>query len=103
VRGFLGPSRVRAGMGKKDASQAKFERFELFGISEQFDALFLRKIESIFAQKWNEIREKVRAILSESHAKNRRRLQKQIFLKAMQHKGFSKVGAVKSWQIFAKN
>lgn len=45
-------------MDKKDAPQAKFERFELFGISEQLDALFLRKIESIFAQKWNEIREK---------------------------------------------
>jgi hypothetical protein len=29
---------VRAGMSKKNASQAKFERFELFGNTEQLDA-----------------------------------------------------------------
>jgi hypothetical protein len=63
----------------------------------------LRKIESIFAQKWNENREKVRAILSEFHAKIRRRLQSWMHLKVMQHKSFSYIGAVKSWQIFAKN
>lgn len=45
----------------------------------------------------------MRAILSEFHAKIRRRLQSWMHLKVMQHKSFSYIGAVKSWQIFAKS
>jgi hypothetical protein len=90
-------------MSKKGASQAKIERFELFGNPEQFDALFSRKNESIFAQNWSEKREKVRAILSEVHAKIVGAFKKRMCLKVAQHKGFSNVGAEEIWKIFAKS